>query len=88
MEVVGWTVVGALAGALVHARVSGRFPGGLAGTLAAGTAGGFLGGGTFSLAAQRAKSGLDLTALVFAVVGSALILAATRSAGYAEPRPR
>jgi uncharacterized membrane protein YeaQ/YmgE (transglycosylase-associated protein family) len=88
MGVVSWIAVGALAALLVHALGKGRFPGGLAGTLAAGTAGGFLGGGIFSLAAQRATSRLDLTALLLAAVGSALILAATRSAAYAEPRPR
>jgi uncharacterized membrane protein YeaQ/YmgE (transglycosylase-associated protein family) len=86
MGVVSWIVLGALVGLVVHARAPGRFPGGAAGTVAAGTAGGFLGGGIFTLAAQRATSRLDLTALGIAVVGAVLILAAARSAGYADPR--
>jgi uncharacterized membrane protein YeaQ/YmgE (transglycosylase-associated protein family) len=56
--------------------------------VATGTAGGFLGGGIFSLATDRTPSRLDLAALVVAIVGSALILAATHSAEHAEPRPR
>jgi uncharacterized membrane protein YeaQ/YmgE (transglycosylase-associated protein family) len=88
MGVVSWLVLGALVGLVVHARIEERFPGGIAGTVSAGTAGAFLGGGIFSLVAHRATSRVDVAALVTAVVGSRLILAATRSAGHAEPGPR
>jgi uncharacterized membrane protein YeaQ/YmgE (transglycosylase-associated protein family) len=88
MGVVSWIALGALVGLVVHARAPSRFPGGVAGTVAAGTAGGFLGGGIFTLAAQRGTSRIDLAALAIAVVGALLILAAARSAGYADPGHR
>jgi uncharacterized membrane protein YeaQ/YmgE (transglycosylase-associated protein family) len=88
MGVASWIALGALVGLVVHTRAPGRFPGGIAGTLAAGTAGGFLGGGIFTLAAQRGTLRIDLTALGIAVVGALLILAAARSAGYADPGHR
>jgi uncharacterized membrane protein YeaQ/YmgE (transglycosylase-associated protein family) len=88
MGVASWIVLGALVGLAVHARARDSYPGGLAGTVVAGTAGGFLGGGGFSLVADRAISRLDWAALAIAIVGSVLILAATHSAGHAEPRPR
>jgi uncharacterized membrane protein YeaQ/YmgE (transglycosylase-associated protein family) len=88
MGVVSWITLGALVGLAVHARAPGRFPGGIAGTVAAGTAGGFLGGGIFTLTAQRGTSRIDLVALGIAAVGALLILAAARSAGYADPGAR
>jgi uncharacterized membrane protein YeaQ/YmgE (transglycosylase-associated protein family) len=64
------------------------YPAGRAGAVLVGAAGAFLGGGLFTLLADRALSRVDVLSLAAAATAAAVVLAAVRSAQYAEPRPQ
>ena len=64
------------------------FPAGRLGAALAGAAGAFLGGGLFTLLTDRALSRVDVLSLASAATAAAVVLAAVRSAQFAEPRPQ
>ena len=64
------------------------FPAGRLGAALAGAGGAFLGGGMFTLLADRALSRVDVLSLAAAATAAAVLLAAVRSAQFAEPRPQ
>jgi len=73
---------------MAAAIASVAFPAGRLGAALAGAAGAFLGGGLFTLLADRHLSRIDALGLAIAATAAAVVLAAVRSAQFAEPRPQ
>jgi uncharacterized membrane protein YeaQ/YmgE (transglycosylase-associated protein family) len=88
VAITSWLALGGGIGLLAAAISSVAFPAGHAGAALAGAAGAFLGGGLFTLLADRALSRVDVVSLTAAATASAVVLAAVRSAQFAEPRPQ
>ena len=88
VAIASWIAVGGGIGLVAVAISSVAFPAGRAGAALAGAAGAFLGGGLFTLLADRALSRVDVLSLAAAATAAAAVLAAVRSAQYAEPRPQ
>ena len=88
VAIASWLAVGGGIGLAAAAMSSVAFPAGRAGAALAGAAGAFLGGGLFTLLADRALSRLDVLSLAPAATAAAVLLAAVRSAQFAEPRPQ
>ena len=88
VAIVSWVVVGGGIGLLAAAISPVAFPAGRLGAALAGAAGAFLGGGLFTLLADRALSRVDVLTLASAATAAAVVLAAVRSAQFAEPRPQ
>jgi uncharacterized membrane protein YeaQ/YmgE (transglycosylase-associated protein family) len=86
VAIASWIAVGGGIGLVAVAISSAAFPAGRAGAALAGAAGAFLGGGLFTLLADRALSRMDVLSLAAAATAAAVVLAAVRSAQYAEPR--
>ncbi len=84
MGLLGWIILGLIVGALTNWLAPERFPGDRLGTVLGGVAGAFLGGALFSLIADRGITGFDLTSLVIAFVGAALLVTVLRMAGRAD----
>ena len=71
---------------MAAASSSVAFPAGRLGAALAGAAGAFLGGGLFTLLADRGLTRVDVLSLAAAATAAAVVLAAVRSAQFAEPR--
>lgn len=88
LAIVSWIAIGAVLGVVLPALSPDVFPAGRLGALMAGAAGGFVGGGLFALVADKGTAKLGLPGLATAAVTAVVVLAATRRAQYAEPRPQ
>ncbi len=88
VAIASWVAMGGGIGLVAAAISSVAFPAGRAGAALAGAAGAFVGGGLFTLLADRALSRLDVVSLAAAATAAAGVLAAVRSAQFAEPRPQ
>jgi uncharacterized membrane protein YeaQ/YmgE (transglycosylase-associated protein family) len=88
VAIVSWLVIGGGIGLMAAAISSVAFPAGRLGAALAGAAGAFLGGGLFTLLADRALSRVDVLSLASAATAAAVLLAAVRTAQFAEPRPQ
>jgi uncharacterized membrane protein YeaQ/YmgE (transglycosylase-associated protein family) len=88
VAIASWVALGGGIGVIAAAISPVAFPAGRAGAALAGAAGAFLGGGLFTLLADRALSRVDALGLAAAATAAAVLLAAVRSAQFAEPRPQ
>jgi uncharacterized membrane protein YeaQ/YmgE (transglycosylase-associated protein family) len=88
VAIASWVALGGGIGVIAAAMSPVAFPAGRAGAALAGAAGAFLGGGLFTLLADRALSRVDALGLAAAATAAAVLLAAVRSAQFAEPRPQ
>jgi uncharacterized membrane protein YeaQ/YmgE (transglycosylase-associated protein family) len=86
VAITSWVAVGGGIGFVAAAISSVAFPAGRPGAALAGAAGAFLGGGLFTLLADRGLSRVDVLSLAAAATAAAVLLAAVRSAQFAEPR--
>jgi uncharacterized membrane protein YeaQ/YmgE (transglycosylase-associated protein family) len=84
--IASWVAIGGGIGLVAAATSSATFPAGRPGAALAGAAGAFLGGGSYTLIADRHLSRVDPVSLVIAAALAAILLAAVRSAQFAEPR--
>jgi len=88
LAIVSWIGLGAAIGLISSAQSPDLFPAGRLGALVAGAAGAFVGGGVVALVADHGIARFNFASLVAAAVTAYLVLAATRRAQYAEPRPQ
>jgi hypothetical protein len=88
VAIASWVAIGGGIGVTAAAISSLAYPATRAGAGLVGAAGAFLGGGLFTLLADRALSRVDVLSLAAAATAAAVVLAALRSAQYAEPRPQ
>jgi uncharacterized membrane protein YeaQ/YmgE (transglycosylase-associated protein family) len=88
VAIASWLALGGGIGLMAAAISSVAFPAGRLGAALAGAAGAFLGGGLFTLLADRVLSRVDVLSLASAATAAAVMLAAVRSAQFAEPRPQ
>lgn len=86
--IASWVAIGGGIGLVAATASSVAFPAGRLGAALAGAAGAFLGGGFFTLIADRHLSHVDPLSLVIAATMAVIVLAAVRSAQFAEPRPQ
>jgi uncharacterized membrane protein YeaQ/YmgE (transglycosylase-associated protein family) len=87
-SIASWVAIGGGIGLVAATASSVAFPAGRLGTTLAGAAGAFLGNGFFTLIADRHLSHVDPLSLVIAATMAVIVLAAVRSAQFAEPRPQ
>lgn len=88
VAITSWIATGGGIGLVAAAMSSAAYPAGRLGAALVGAAGAFLGGGLITLLADRALSRVDVLSLVVAATAAAVVLAAVRSAQFAEPRPQ
>jgi uncharacterized membrane protein YeaQ/YmgE (transglycosylase-associated protein family) len=88
VAIASWIAMGGGIGFVAAALSPAAFPAGRAGAVIAGAAGAFLGGGLLSLLADRALTRVDVLSLAASATAAAVVLAAVRSAQFAEPRPQ
>jgi uncharacterized membrane protein YeaQ/YmgE (transglycosylase-associated protein family) len=86
--ITSWVALGSGIGLVAAAVSPAAYPAGRTGAVLAGAAGAFLGGGLFTLLADRHLSRIDALGLAIAATAAAVVLAAVRSAQFAEPRPQ
>jgi uncharacterized membrane protein YeaQ/YmgE (transglycosylase-associated protein family) len=78
MAVLTWIVVGIIGGWLGRFVVKGAGPGGVLGDLAIGVAGGLIGGWVFSWFGHLGVTGINISSIIVAFVGSVIVLLLVR----------
>src|SRR5438046_9137637 len=78
MGIISWIVLGLIAGVLAKLIMPGRDPGGIIVTILIGIAGAIVGGFLFSLFGGGGVSGVNLGALIVAVIGGLVLLCVYR----------
>ncbi len=80
MRIIAWIILGLIAGALGKLIMPGDDPGGIIVTIIIGIVGGLLGGFIGQLLGFHGVNGLNLSSILWAILGSIILLAIYRVA--------